>query len=169
MRTLPVSLPTSQSFALGKGGHNVYTFVTTQPGNIVVQSRWDGSAARLSTLLYGPRRADQPYDQRTGAGSLAFAYPVTADDVAAGGLWALHLVNFDDGDASGTLLLTFEPRGAPVPTSAPSPAPPPATPSAPSPTAPPSPTPTRQPTTPATPPPASPTAPRPTTSPTTRP
>lgn len=138
VRTIPVTLPTSQRFTIGARGHNVYTFSVTQPGNIVAQLSWDGSAPRLSTLLYGPQRADQPYEQRTGAKSLAFAYAVTPDDVAAGGVWALHLVNYSDGEATGTLLLTFEPRGAPVPPSAPTP---PATPSATKPTPSPSPTP----------------------------
>lgn len=160
VRTLPVSLPSSQSFTLGKGGHHVYTFSLAQPGNIVVQARWEGSAPRLSTLLYGPRYSEQPYEQRTGTRSLSFAFPVTEADVAAGGLWALHLVNYDDGDAAGTLILTFEPRRQAVPTTTAVPSAP-AAPSRPPVTAPPpTRTPMKRPTA------ATPSSPRPSASPT---
>ncbi|MGN6700098.1 MAG: hypothetical protein ACTHMR_18230, partial [Thermomicrobiales bacterium] len=144
VRTVALTPPATQPFALGKNGHNIYTFTITQPGNLIVQLQWTGSAPRLSTLLYGPRYTDQPYEQRTGANSLSFAYPISDADVAAGGAWALHLVNYDTGDASGTLVLTFEPRGQPVPTSAP---PPPTPPASPTPAPSPSPAPTAAPTT----------------------
>jgi hypothetical protein len=147
VRTVALTPPATQPFTLGKNGHNIYTFTITQPGNLVVQLQWTGSTPRLSTLLYGPRYTDQPYEQRTGANSLSFAYPISDADVAAGGAWAMHLVNYDTGDASGTLVLTFEPRGQPVPTSAPPPPTPPATPvPAPSPTPPATPTPAPSPT-----------------------
>lgn len=125
-RRVSAILPITQAFTLGQGGHNIYSFPIAQPGNIVIQARWQGSTPRLSTLLYGPRRADQPYEQRTGTtngGPLAFAFPVTEADVAAGGLWELHLINFDRGDATGALTITFEPRKAATPTPAPSPTP----------------------------------------------
>ncbi|MFN8536776.1 MAG: hypothetical protein U0232_04800 [Thermomicrobiales bacterium] len=54
---------------------------------------------------------------------------MTAEDVAAGGTWALHLVNYEAGAANGTFELTFTPLGQPLPT--------------PSPTRTPTPTPTR--------------------------
>ncbi|HEX5502333.1 MAG TPA: hypothetical protein VFW96_06895, partial [Thermomicrobiales bacterium] len=119
VHVLPVTLPVAQRFTLGPTGHNVYTFAVAQPGTIVAQLAWSGTAARLSTLLYGPRHTDQPYEQRTGTTSLAFAFPVGAADVAAGGVWALHLVNYGPGEAAGTVTLTFEPRGAPSPTTVP--------------------------------------------------
>ncbi|HET8627534.1 MAG TPA: hypothetical protein VFL91_08950, partial [Thermomicrobiales bacterium] len=59
---LPVTLPVAQRFTLGPTGHNVYTFAVAQPGMIVAQLSWSGTAARLSTLLYGPQHTDQPYE-----------------------------------------------------------------------------------------------------------
>lgn len=160
VRTVPVMPPTTQPFALGGGGHNIYTFAVTKPGHLVVTIAWQGNATRLSTLLYSPRLSEQPFEQRTGVGSLTFSFPVTEEDIAAGGTWALHLVNFESGDATGRLDLSFVPEGQPTPkpspsatpSVAPSPSPsptaPPATPSptvAPSPTATPKPQPTATP------------------------
>jgi len=115
VRTVPVTPPTTQPFALGGGGHNIYTFAVTKPGSLVVTIAWQGNATRLSTLLYSPRLPDQPFEQRTGVGSLTFSFPVTEADIAAGGTWALHLVNFESGDATGRLDLSFVPEGQPTP------------------------------------------------------
>ena len=161
VRTVPVTPPTTQPFALGGGGHNIYTFAVTKPGSLVVTIAWQGNATRLSTLLYSPRLPDQPFEQRTGVGSLTFSFPVTEEDIAAGGTWSLHLVNFESGDATGRLDLSFVPEGQPtpspssgatpsvVPSPSPSPTPTPrVTPSptvAPSPTATPKPQPTATP------------------------
>jgi hypothetical protein len=112
-----------------------------------VTLRWKGGAQRLSTLLYGPRRADQPYEQRTGVGSLTWTFPVTEEDVAAGGTWALHLVNYEGEASNGTFELTFTPLGQPLPTPTPARTPIPAATPIPAPT--PIPTPTAPPTTPA--------------------
>lgn len=145
VQVVPVVPPVTQPFALGGGGHTIYTFAVTQPGTLQVSLRWKGGAQRLSTLLYGPRRIDQPYEQRTGVGALAWAFPVTDEDVAAGGTWALHLVNYEEGEANGTFELTFTPLGQPRPTITPSPGPSPTPgPAAPAaPTATPAPSPTR--------------------------
>lgn len=123
VRRIPVTLPASRRFALAGNQHDMYTFTIAEPGNLIAQLSWSGSASRLSTLLYGPRHANQPYEQRTGAGTLTFSFPVSAADVAAGGAWALHVVNYEAGDASGTIVLTFEPAGAPIPGAAPTPPP----------------------------------------------
>ncbi|MFN8511717.1 MAG: hypothetical protein U0841_03815 [Chloroflexia bacterium] len=145
VQTVPVVPPVTQPFALNGGGHMIYTFAVTQPGTLQVALRWKGEAQRLSTLLYGPRRADQPYEQRTGVGALGWTFPVTADDVAAGGTWALHLVNYEAGAANGTFELTFTPLGQPLPTPSPTRTPTPSP--MPTPTA--TPTPTAAPTRPA--------------------
>lgn len=160
VRRVPVTLPASRRLELSDRQHDVYTFTITEPGNLIAQLSWTGTTPRLSTLLYGPRHTGQPYEQRTGTTTLAFSFPVTAADVAAGGTWALHVVNYEVGTATGTLVITFEPAGAPIPSAAPTPPPSPtpaATPATPSPSPPPAPgsppaapataTPTRTPTT----------------------
>ncbi len=123
VRTVPVVPPVTQPFALNGGGHTIYTFAVTQPGTLQVTLRWKGGAQRLSTLLYGPRRADQPYEQRTGVGALTWSFPVTEADVTAGGTWALHLVNYEPSAANGTFDLTFTPLGQPLPSPMPTPSP----------------------------------------------
>jgi hypothetical protein len=154
VQTVPVVPPVTQPFALGGGGHMIYTFPVVQPGTLQVSLRWRSGAQRLSTLLYGPRHADQPYEQRTGVGSLGWTFPVTEEDVAAGGTWALHLVNYETIAADGTFELTFTPLGQPLPTPAPTRTPAP-TPS-PTPTASPTAAPTRPTNTPGPPRPATP-------------
>jgi hypothetical protein len=151
VQTVPVVPPVTQPFALKGGGHMIYTFAVIQPGTLQVSLRWKGGAQRLSTLLYGPRRADQPYEQRTGVGSLGWTFPVTGEDVAAGGTWALHLVNYEEGEANGTFELTFTPLGQPLPTPthAPSPTATPTATPAPSPALPPTVAPPPAPTRPA--------------------
>ncbi len=120
VRTVPVTPPMALPFALDAGGHTVYTFAVTRPGTLVVTIGWQGGAKRLSTLLYSPRRPEQPYEQRTGTGALTFAFPATVEDSAAGGIWALHLVNYEDGAVSGTLQIDFVPEGQPLPSGSPS-------------------------------------------------
>ena len=145
VRTVPVTPPTTQPFALGGGGHHRYTFAVTKPGSLVVTIAWRGDATRLSTLLYSPRLPEQPYEQRTGVGSLTFSFPVTEADIAAGGNWALHLINYEGGEATGRLELRFVPEGQPTPAPEPSVAPRPSPTPQPTPTTPPSPTATSKP------------------------
>ncbi len=173
IRTVPVVPPMTEPFILQPSGHNRYTFAVTKPGTLVVTLVWQNATTRLSTLLYSPRWPDQPIQQRSDVGNLTFTFPVTAADIAAGGNWALHLVNYEQATATGRLELNFVPEGQTVPmpspqatptpqaspSSSPAPAtpvaPPPATPTPtiPAPSAPPTPTPTTPPSTPTTAPP----------------
>ncbi len=117
VRTVPVVPPATQPFTLAPGGRNIYTFNTVAPGSLVVTIAWQGDATRLSTLLYSPQRPAQPFEQRAGEKTLTFTFPVSAADIAAGGDWALHLVNYESGAATGRLEIAFVPPGAPTPTS----------------------------------------------------
>jgi hypothetical protein len=116
VRTVPVTPPATQPFTLAPGGRNIYTFNTVTPGSLVVTIAWQGDATRLSTLLYSPQRPTQPFEQRAGEKTLTFTFPVTAADIAAGGNWTLHLVNYESGAATGHLDIAFVPPGAPTPT-----------------------------------------------------
>jgi len=116
VRTVPVTPPATQPFTLAPGGRNIYTFNTVTPGSLVVTIVWQGDATRLSTLLYSPQRPTQPFEQRAGEKNLTFTFPVSAADIAAGGNWALHLVNFESGAATGRLEIAFVPPGAATPT-----------------------------------------------------
>lgn len=145
VRTVPVTPPTTQPFSLAPGGRNVYTFNIVAPGSLVVTIAWQGDATRLSTLLYSPQHTKLPFEQRAGIGSLTFTFPVTEADIAAGGGWALHLVNYESGTATGRLEIAFAPPSAPTPTTTPTATPSPKplapTPTTPAATAPPSGTP----------------------------
>ncbi len=116
VRTVPVTPPATEPFTLAPGGRNIYTFNTVTPGSLVVRITWQGDATRLSTLLYSPQRPTQPFEQRAGEQTLTFTFPVSAADIAAGGVWALHLVNYESGAATGRLEIAFVPPGAPTPT-----------------------------------------------------
>ena len=115
VRTVPVVPPVTRPFTLAPGGRNIYTFNTVTPGSLVVTIAWEGDATRLSTLLYSPQHPTQPFEQRAGERTLTFTFPVSAADIAAGGVWALHLVNFERGVATGHLDIAFVPPGAPLP------------------------------------------------------
>ena len=104
---------------------DIFNFTVNNVGTIFAEATWTGNASNLALILNGPGQVGY-YMQEDGTSPLSLNYTVTSADLSKGKDWRISIINFEEGNADGTVMITYPiitPTQAPDPTPAPTLAP----------------------------------------------
>jgi hypothetical protein len=78
----------------------------TGPGQIRAYADWTGTQGDLALIINGPGQEGY-YAREDGPTGTEVVYNVTGGDFSAGDTWRVAIASFGDGEASGTVYLTY--------------------------------------------------------------
>jgi hypothetical protein len=101
------------------GDRDIFNFTVNNVGTIFAEATWTGSASNLALILNGPGQEGY-YMREDGTSPLSLSYTVTSADLSEGKDWRISIINFEDGNADGTVMITYPmSQMTPLPTPAP--------------------------------------------------
>ena len=108
----PTPGPTWQNAVTLLDKHSIYHIRVVQPGTIKVRATWTGTQSNLALIINGPGQVGY-YARKDGSSPLEVIYNVTQANLAAGDDWRGSIVSFGNGQANGTVQITY-PSGSTI-------------------------------------------------------